>query len=634
MTNISKQQLGNLPAQPGVYLFKNDSGSVLYVGKAKNLRARVRSYFKTPSSKPLPTTTYKLQASTDLDPAKQQMVREIAGFETIVVDSENEALILEANLIRQHQPPYNVVLTDDKYYLFIKITNEPLPRVFPTRKLKRDNARYFGPFSSARSARRTLKLLKRLFPHLDDKNPDNEWVFPHPLFADTAKSAPRHAHAKPLAKEGSRSKVKPKTLDQQQYQQNIQSIIRFLQGDREEIIKTLHAGMKQAARQQNFERAAIFRDQLNALERLEGNQKVHLPRRESFDVISIATDQSRSAANVFQVRHGKLLNKSTFLLKSRYGTDPRDILRQFILQYYRDAQDIPRTICLPLDLPDHSAISKWINQVAPPKLVVPQRGKKRQLINMGELNAQQLLNEELADFQQDERLRRAAQSLAHALNINHPLKRIETYDISNIQGTHATGSMVVFTDGKPDKNQYRKFRIRAGDTPNDYAMLQEVLSRRFASKHEEWSKPDLVLIDGGKGQLSAAQTTLTKLGLTDISLAAIAKREEELFTCPPELQQTGTPLQFKSIRLPYDDDALYLVQRMRDEAHRFTLTYHQLLRSKKHSRSLLDEIPGIGPKTKKKLLTRFGSLKAIRAASESDLKKVIGQKAKLLKEYL
>ena len=594
VTENLTEKLKTLPSKPGIYRYKNARGEVLYVGKAKNLRTRVKSYFR---------------AKADLEPAKEQMVTEIADLETIVVDSENEALILEANLIRQHQPPYNVVLRDDKYYLFIKITKEELPRVFPVRRIGKDGARYFGPYSSARSVRQTLKLLRRIFPHRGEKESPREKIFPHPLFEE----------------------------GEETYEHNIQSIIRFLKGERDEIIKRLRDGMRQASQEKKYEQAAIWRDQLQALERLEGNQKVFLPQKESFDVVSIATDSGKSAANVFQVRQGKLLGKQTFLLQSRGTTRSADILRQFILQYYRDAQDKPKLILIPEQLPDQETIATYISTEAPVTFAVPERGKKKQLLDMGQLNAQQLLTEEQASFAQDARLTRASQELAEALGLgSEPLGRVETYDISNIQGTLATGSMVVFTNGQPDKDQYRKFKIKIDPTslklrgasgqpiPNDYAMLQQIIRRRFSEKNKEWPTPDLVLIDGGKGQLSSVKKVLDELEV-DVNLASIAKREEELFV----------PGEKESIRLPYDSDALYLVQRMRDEAHRFTISYHRLLRSKKHSRSLLDEVPGIGPKLKKKLLAKFGSLKNIRATSDEELANVLGAaKTKTLRDYL
>lgn len=593
MTPALDQKLETLPTTPGVYLFKDKKGDILYVGKAKVLRSRVRSYF---------------QPGAQLEPAKQQMVQKITDLETISTDTETESLILEANLIRAHQPPYNVVLRDDKYYLFIKITKEKLPRVFPVRRIQKDGARYFGPYSSARAVRHTLRLLRRIFPFRAEKESPRDQIFPHPLFkSDNSTST---------------------------YQENIQNIIRFLQGDRQHLIKTLRTGMKDSAKSRNFERAALFRDQLQAVERLEGHQKVYLPRPESFDIISLAQRGSQSAANLFQVRRGRLLGKQTFLLKHRGSTNPADILRQFLLQYYSVAQDIPATIFLPFELEDQSILTTWLAaKVKPttrePVLAVPFRGPKKQLLAMGVTNADQLLDEQQAGFELEAKASAAHHALMDALGLNpEKTHRIETYDISNIQGQLATASMVVFVDGTPRKDQYRKFRMRVDGTPNDFAMIQEALSRRLkhlsTSAHTQWPRPDLLVIDGGKGQLSAARKILQQYQL-NIPIISLAKREEEIFL----------PNQPEPLRLPYDSPALQLLQRMRDEAHRFTITYHRLLRSKQGKRSILDEIPGIGPKTKQQLLRHFGSLKGIRAAAKKDIATVIGSaKAKILRDYL
>lgn len=577
------EQLATLPPKPGIYLFKDAQGNILYVGKAKKLTARVRSYFRE---------------SANLDPAKQPMVPHIRNIETITTDTEVEALILEANLIRQHQPPYNVVLRDDKYYLFIKITTpEEFPRVFPVRRVKRDGARYFGPYSSAQSVRSTLRLLRRLFPHREEKKSPREKIFPHPLF----------------------------TTPENDYPQNIQNIIRFLSGKRNEIMQTLRAGMQQAAREHHYERAATFRDQLQAIERLEGTQKVFLPRQETFDVVSLARTSGKSAANVLQIRAGKLLGKQTFLLQHRAQTSVADTLRQFILQYYSVAQDIPKNILIPELLNDQETLARWIDAEHPPAFSVPERGQKKQLLIMGESNAAQLLTQAEANVQTDPRVKQALAQLAQAIGLGKKLlKRIETYDISNIQGQLATASMIVFADGKPQRSQYRKFKIKITGQPNDFAMLQETLARRFSGRHENWKTPDLIMIDGGKGQLSAAKKILDEL-FVRASVIALAKREEEIFK----------PNQKDPIRLPYDSDALYLIQRMRDEAHRFTISYHRLLRSKRSTRSMLDDIPGIGPKTKKQLLRHFRSVKNLRAAAPQELEKVIGQaKMAVLQDYL
>lgn len=583
--NGLKTKIQALPQTPGIYIYKDAKGSVLYVGKAKNLRSRVRSYFTK---------------SALLGPSKERMVSLIANLETISTDTELEALVLEATLIHKHQPPYNVLLRDDKYYLFIKITKEEPPRIFPVRKITQDGSRYFGPYSSAFSVRATLRLLQRIFPFKGEKERAHDIIFPHTLFTQ-----------------------------QNEEKENVQQVIRFLQGSRQDIIKRLEEGIAESAKNLHFERAALFRDQLQAVLRLEGSQKVYLPRKESFDVISIAEDTIQSAANVLQIREGKLIGKQTFLLKHKKEGMTPDILRQFLLQYYAVAQDIPKQILIPFPLEDTSVLEEWIGNV---RIVVPERGVRKALISMGDTNAKEFLKEQGAAQETARASKEALSSLLTAINMDpHPILpfRVETYDISNIQGTLATASMVVFIDGMPDKKEYRKFKIRfnqdldpTSHKSNDFAMLEETLTRRLA--RTDWPVPNLLVIDGGKGQLSSAMKALKKSNM-NIPIISIAKQEEELFL--PEKSQ--------SIRLPYDSPALYLIQRMRDEAHRFTITYHRSLRSKEHIKSALDEVPGIGPKTKKLLLTTFGSVSGIKKAPDEALRKIIGtKKTKMLREHL
>lgn len=591
---LLEEKLKNLPGGPGVYLYKDAKGTILYVGKAKSLRTRVRSYFRERAI---------------LDPAKQEMVGKIAGIETITVGTETDALVLEANLIQKHQPPYNVVLRDDKFYLFIKITTpEDVPRVFLTRRLKNDGARYFGPYSSAQSVRKTLRLLQRIFPHRGEREGKNDTVFPHPLF--TSPPPPL------LRKERGAYQLQATS-----YKLSIQNIIRFLRGEREDIIRTLREGMEDASRNKQFEKAAMFRDQLQAIEHLEGTQNVYLPRKESFDAVSIAREVGHSAANVFQIRSGKLIGKQTFLLRHRSTASLHDTLRQFLLQYYGVARDIPKKIFIPIMLSDSNQIARWIRAEDPPTFSAPSRGRKKRLLDLGLSNAMQLLKEQESALASVEKQGAAHRQLMEKLML-HPdtIHRVEIYDISNIQGALATASMVVFIDGVPQPKQYKKFRMRLSGTPNDFAMIAETLRRRFAQRNSGWPMPDLIIIDGGKGQLSTAQKVLDEVGV-QVPLISIAKREEIIFT-PHEL------------RLPFDSGALYLIQRMRDEAHRFTISYHRLLRSKEQRKSILDEIPGIGPAMKKKLLTRFGSLAGIRSATASELEGVIGKKAGVVKDYL
>ncbi len=684
--NDLSTQIKNLPKTPGIYIYKDTDGKVLYVGKAKNLKNRIRSYFVQ---------------NPDLGPAKDKMVGLIASLDTISTDTELEALVLEANLVRKYQPPYNVLLRDDKFYLFIKITKDETPRIFPVRRIIKDGARYFGPYSSAASVRATLRLLRRIFQFKGEKETVHDIIFPHPLFSKV--SPPFQGGAG-----GGENKhlIMHPTQPPLEKGRSTNNVIAFLKGNRGEIIRTLEHGIAESAKNLEFERAALFRDQLNAVLRLEGSQKVYLQRKESFDVISIAQDATQSAGNVLQIREGKLLGKQTFLLKHRKDTLMIEILRQFILQYYAVAQDIPKEILLPFALEDIETLEKWIVESSPPfqggagggesfiadthptqppliqgeettaklhmiKFTIPQRGVKKQLIAMGELNAKEFLREQGAVQETARASKEALQALLSAINIDShsPLPfRIETYDISNIQGTLATASMIVFIDGMPAKKEYRKFKIRydflekptgktlgvndktpmveevGAHTSNDFAMLEETLMRRFAhvSENEQthlrqarlpdgrgsggqcWPMPNLIIIDGGKGQLSSAQKSLQQSGL-QIPMISIAKREEEIFL----------PGKKEPVLLPYDSPALYLIQRMRDEAHRFTITYHRNLRGKEQIKSILDDVPGIGPKTKKLLLQTFGSIKGIKEAEDSQLEKLIGtKKTSVLREQL
>jgi excinuclease ABC subunit C len=597
--NGLKTQISALPQSPGIYIYKDASGKLLYIGKAKNLRSRVRSYFGK---------------STDLGPTKEKMVSLIATLETIATDTELEALVLEANLIRKNQPPYNVLLRDDKYYLFIKITKDNPVRIFPVRKILKDNAQYFGPYSSARSVRETLKLLRRIFPFREEKDRPRDIIFPHTLFPTTITPASDSA----------------------------EHVTKFLRGNRQDIITTLEHGINEAAKNLQYEQAVLFRDQLRAIERLEGSQKVYLPRKESFDVISISESSTQSAGNVLQIREGKLIGKQTFLLRHRIKTNKEDILRQFIMQYYSVAKDTPHTIYIPFSLSDIDGISEWIAKITntPITLQVPERGVKKQLLSMGQLNASNLLREESAVTQTAVASKTAMDELLKYIGIIPQLAsltpdnkfRIETYDISNIQGELATASMIVFENGVPAKNEYRKFKIRLNQDAspsqhksNDFAMLTETLTRRLArSASNDWPLPDLIIIDGGKGQLSSAQKALQQSGF-DIPMISIAKQEEEIFL----------PNNPTSIRIPYDSPALFLIQRMRDEAHRFVITYHRKLRSREQIKSILDEVPGIGPKTKKALLKEFGSVKNIKDSEDTEIEKIIGiQKTKVLREWL
>ncbi len=620
------RRLKGTPTTPGVYLFRDSQGEVLYVGKAASLRNRLRSYFGSPSG---------------LAPKVRQMVSRAADFEFIVTKSEGEALILENNLIKKYRPPYNVRLRDDKTYPYLKIDlSEDFPQVYVTRRVHQDGARYFGPFASAGSIRKTMDLLKKLFPYRSctkvitgkDPRPCLEYYI--------------HRCAGPCIG----------AINKEEYHQIIQQVIKFLEGNTEEVVKELEEKMLQASDALEFERAAILRDQIRAIEKVGESQRVRVSSMtlDDLDVIALAEANDRAWVEVFFIRKGKLVGRDNFIMEGTQDNNPRHVLSQFVKQFYDSASYVPPRIVLQHSLEDQSLIEKWLSQREGKKvsLEVGRRGDKLQLVKMVAENAQQGLEQmKLRWLSNNDALGQAMAELQEQLNLPRQPRRIECYDISNIQGTNPVGSMVVFEDGAPKTAHYRRFQIKTVAGVNDYAMMQEMLRRRFkrlashkargtsngqepaaagtaGHEGEAWGiVPDLVLIDGGKGHLSAAQEVFLELGIDFVPLASIAKENEWLF-----VPQTPEP-----IILPRNSQALFLVQRVRDEAHRFAITYHKRLRSQRGITSLIDSVPGIGPKRKRMLLRRFGSLKGVREASVDELAAVPGMTralAQKLKEYL
>ena len=609
------EQLKTLPPKPGCYLFKDRDGNILYIGKAKSLRSRVRSYFAV---------------NAKLEPPKQIMIQKISALETIRVSTEHDALLLESALIRKHEPPFNIQLKDDKSWVYIKVTlEEEFPRVIVVRRpaIERNRAprsRYFGPYTSSGSVRQTLHLLKKLFPYricnVLPKRPCLEYHL-------------KHCPAPCIQK-----------ISQADYRAIMNQAIEFLEGKTDALCWELQVQMKQAVQVQAFERAARLRDQIRSIEHVT-RIRTALPTlgRENMDVLSLALDPPLGAINLFMIRDGKLITKQVFTLTHVQGSSNEELLISFLKQYYPSATDIPHEIVTPVALDDPSlasAVQTWRN-IAMPHLpstpihfTVPHRGVKRNLLCLGNINAQEFLAHQHAAFERDEqKAERALAELAKALQLPLPPKRIEVYDISNIQGTSPVGSMIVFEDGLPKKDAYRKFHIKTVLGANDYAMLQEVLERRLAKHGRQaqdvadknaWPIPDLIILDGGKGQLHAVEPIIHYYH-PDLPVVALAKRQEELF-------QVGTS---EPLLLPRTSEALYLVQRMRDEAHRFAITFFRATHGKKLVGSRLDNIPGIGSKTRRKLFDRFGSLPQIKRASEEELVEVVGKKtAERLKEYL
>jgi len=584
-------ELDALPKKPGVYLLKDSVGKVLYVGKAASLRQRVKSYFSTPNA---------------LEPKLQRMAALARDLDFIVTDSEQEALILEANLIKKHRPRYNVRLKDDKSYPYIKVSlNEEWPRVFLTRRFENNGGRYFGPYTSAGSVRRTLDLLKKLFRYCSPR-----WVItgkkPRPCF-DFYINRCAGACSGEISKE--------------EYHRIIEQVILFLEGRQEVVIRDLRSKMAEAAEAQEFERAARLRDQLQAVESVAERQKIVSTTREDEDVIAIARERNEACAQIFFIRGGKLIGREHFILEGTQDEEQGQIVTSFLQQFYGSAPYVPPKILLQTEPRDEHVVSSWLDSMRGGRvsITVPQRGDKKKLVDMVAENASQVLEQMKAKWLADSGKTAAAlNELKERLNLPELPRRVECYDISDIRGTSAVGSMVVFENGRPRASSYRRFKIKNVEGIDDYAMMQEVLRRRFKRAKEQdgssWAVvPDLVLIDGGKGHLNAALGVVVELGVDFIPFASLAKEREEVF-----LPGSAEPLM-----LPRDSQALYLLQRIRDEAHRFALSYHLRVRRKATVDSSWT-VPGIGPKRKRALIKRFGSVRGIREASVEELAEVPG----------
>ena len=589
---VLEERLKALPAKPGVYLMRDSRGEVLYVGKAVSLHNRLRSYFGSPSNLP---------------PKTEAMMSQVSDFDFYVTDSEQEALILENNLIKKYHPHYNVLLKDDKSYPYLKIDlTDPWPRVYMTRRLERDGSRYLGPFASAHSLKRTLNLIKRLFPFRSCKKPiegtDSRACLEYDI----------HRCIGPCTGK----------VSQQEYRQVIKQVILFLEGRQEEVVRRLRRNMEQAAEKLEFEKAALLRDQLQAVEQVTQSQKVAGLGKGDQDIVALARSGDRVYVQVFFIRNGKLIGRDNFTLEGTQDEDLEQIMTSFIQQFYASASSVPRLILLQHPVLDKQLISDWLASLrgGPVELRVPQRGKKRALVEMVAENARQGL-EQLQIKESPEKLSAALTELQEVLQLPRLPQRIECYDISNIQGTLAVGSMVVFEKGRPKTAHYRRFRIKTVCGADDYAMLKEVLRRRFKRVMEgTWAVlPDLVLIDGGRGQLNAALEAMGETGTSSVPVASLAKEQEEVF-----LPDSPLPIQ-----LHRSSPALHLLQRLRDEAHRFAINYYQRLHRGRSLGSVLDEVPGIGPRRKRALLRKFGSLVAIKEASAEELAALPGMSRRL-----
>jgi excinuclease ABC subunit C len=592
-----RRRLAALPTSPGVYIYKNEAGTILYIGKAINLKNRVRSYFRRNGQ------TTKIR----------QMVSQISDWELMLTGSELEALVLECTLIKKHKPKYNVRLRDDKHYPYIKVSlEEKWPRVYITRRIGRDGARYFGPFTDSRSVWKTLDLLNKLFPY-------------RTCHIQITGDLPR-----PCLQFHIHRCLGPciSAVSHDEYMAVMQQVVMFLEGKHEQVVGMLRQRMEEAAEAMQFERAAFVRDQIRAVEKVTERQRVVDAAMKDQDVIAFARANGDACVEVFFIRGGKLIGREDFMLEGTKDEEAADIMGSFVTQFYESAAYVPPEIVLQNQVAEAEVIESWLREKRRGQkfaLNVPSRGKGKKLVDLVASNAAEVLAQMRAKWMADEKKASVAlDQLADALDLDEPPARIECYDISNIQGTSQVGSMVVFENGQSANGAYRRFQIKAGDGANDFASLQEVLRRRFGRAGQAgsaenvakgWTKlPDLVIIDGGKGQLNAALETMQKLGLERIRVVSLAKQNEEIFT----------PTSSDPILLPRDSQALYLVQRIRDEAHRFALTYHRQVRGRSSIRSQLDEIPGIGPTRKSALLKRFGSVQKIREASLDELAAAVG----------
>ena len=594
LDNATPELWQSLPNVPGVYLMKASDGTVIYVGKAIRLRSRVRSYFRDKSTSGLTS----------------QMVRYITEVDYIVTETEVEALILENNLIKAHQPRYNVKLKDDKRYPYLRVTtNEPFPRIHITRKAENDGTRYFGPFVHVRSTRQVLKQLTKFFPIRTCTLPLTETENKYRVCLDY------HIGRCPGP-----CADKISVTD---YDEIVRKVCQFLSGNTDAVVKELTEQMEAAAEALDFETAAKYRDTLKDVQQAITTQNMDSVSAADEDVIGIAARTDIACVQLLRVRDGKLLEREHYYLNDADPESLATALSAFISQYYQNAVFVPKTVVLPIPIQSVELIESWLSEKRGSRvgLLMPRAGRLRKLQTLASKNAEILLTQREQNVVYSSGVEPALVELQELLDLKHPLRRIEAYDISNLGDRFAVGSMVVLEDGKPASSEYRRFKIQSVEGQNDFAMMQEVITRRFRralADDEKFNKlPDLMLIDGGKGQLSAAQAAMKVFAtsdLPDIPMIALAKRIEEIFV----------PSKSEPIVLREDNPTLHMIQRLRDEAHRFAITYHRRIRQKSLSASVLDEIPNVGPRRKQALLQHFGSIEAIREASLDGLLSVKG----------
>lgn len=684
MNDKIQSVLNSLPHQPGIYLMKDAEGTIIYIGKAISLYNRVRSYF---------------QESTDLSPKNRSMVAKVADIEFLVVKNEVEALVLESNYIKQYRPKYNVLLRDDKNYPYIKIAlTEDFPRVYRVRSFHHDGNRYFGPYTNSGAVDATLDLLNKLFAFRTCRYDASVWAPPRqgePPAGWKQKLLPRPCTQYYIHRCGAPCIA---NVTREEYDAVIQQVILFLEGKHDEVIQQLERKMEQAAENLNFEEAARLRDRIQAVERiLEKQRIINTEGQEDQDVIALARGDDETCAQVFFFRAGKLVGREYFILQGTRDSTPGEIMTSFMEQFYESSPHIPTDIIVETEPDDHAVLQNWLREkrkglvggnghATAVTITAPKRGDKVRLVEMVKQNAQQVLEQQRIKWLTDtQKTQMALEELQEVLNLATPPQRIECYDISNTQGTNSVGAMVVFEGGRPKNSEYRRFKIKQVQGANDVASHQEVLRRRFRKaaanhstvlveeldadqnipvgetvdellhdsqaesqeksngtpKHEstgqahDWAMPDLIIIDGGKGHLNAAMEVLNELHL-EIPTIGLAK-EEGSHTKLTTAEEIYTPGAAQPIILPRNSQGLYLLQRIRDEAHRFGITYHRKVRSERTFKSVLDEIPGIGPKRKQALMKHFGSVRAISAASIDELAALDGMTrdaAEKVKEHI
>jgi len=589
------EKLSTVPTVPGIYIYRNANGTIIYIGKAKNLRNRVRSYF---------------QQGRPVDAKTKAMIGKIADLETIIVDSEAEALILEDTLVKKHKPRYNILLRDDKSYPYVRVTKEDYPRVFPTRNIIRDGSKYYGPFTDVRHLKKVMKVIRSIFRLRScDYKIDSEAIRKkkYKICLDY------HIDKCEGPCEG--------LISKEQYNKNVLNAIRILNGKTREFEKQLLDQMEKLSETMNFEEAAVIKSQYIILREYLSHQKLVSSELIDRDIFGMSRIEEAACTLVFKIRDGKMTGRRHFIIPKAEGQSDERIMQSSVEKWYLETEFIPREIFLPMELDDEGFVQDWLRKKKGKavNIIIPKLGEKKQFVSLANTNAEYLLRDyHIAIAKREQSMPKAVMSLQRDLRLSKAPSRIECFDNSHIQGSELVSSLVVFEDGKPKKSDYRKFIIKTVGKNDDFAAMREAVSRRYKRLKEENAQlPDLIIVDGGKGQLSGAYSILQELELDDkIPIIGLAKRLEEVFT----------PGAKDSILLPKTSSSLRLIQHLRDEAHRFAITFHRQLRDKRTLQTELTEIKGIGEKTAQKLLIEFGSVENIKNAEKIDLLKIINHK--------